>query len=162
MALVLNSALQLGIWHCFAVSECHEFLYGCIPWTKVYQLLSKSLSVDAVKTCSLSVHLCCLVLTIATPCLLVFLSILLRGIKESKMRQPDHYLEHPDLNTSHHSSRTFTGCLSIGESCTRSLDYVIVHYLALALNICLTLLMFTPLPDPCALPQIPVSWALPM
>ena len=56
-----------------------------------------------------SVHLCCLVLTIATPYLLVFLSILLRGFKESKMRQPDQYLEHPDLSTSHHSSRTITG-----------------------------------------------------
>ena len=37
------------------------------------------------------------------------------------MQQPDQYLEHPDLSTSHHSSRTFTGCLSIGESCTRLL-----------------------------------------
>ena len=73
------------------------------------------------------------------------------------MQQPDQYLEHPDLSTSHHPSRTFTCCLSIGEPYTRLLHYVIVHYLALALNICLTLLMFTPLPDPCALPQIPVS-----
>ena len=31
------------------------------------------------------------------------------------MRQPDQFLEHPDLSTSHHSSRTFTGYLSIGE-----------------------------------------------
>ena len=73
------------------------------------------------------------------------------------MPQADQYLEHPDLSTSHHSSRTLTSCLSVGESCTRSLHYVILHYLALALNICLTLLMFTPLPDPCALPQILVS-----
>ena len=51
-------------------------------------------------------------MTIATPYLLVFLSILLRDFKESKIRQPDQYLEHPDLSTSHHSSRTFTGCLS--------------------------------------------------
>ena len=49
------------------------------------------------------------------------------------MQQPDQYLEHPDLSTPHHSSRTFTGCLSIGESCKRSLHYVILHYLALAL-----------------------------
>ena len=28
------------------------------------------------------------------------------------MRQPDQYLEHPDLSTSHHSSRTFTGCFN--------------------------------------------------
>ena len=69
------------------------------------------------------------------------------------MRQPDQFLEHPDLSTSPHSSRTFTGYLSIGES----LHYVILHYLALALNICLTLLMFTPLQDPCVLPQILVS-----
>ena len=54
-----------------------------------------------------SAHLCCLVLTIATPYLQVFLSILLRGFKESKMQQPDQYLEHPDLSTSHHSSRFF-------------------------------------------------------
>ena len=73
------------------------------------------------------------------------------------MRLPDQYLEHPDLSTSHHSSRTFTDCLSIGESCTRLLRYVILHYLALALNTCLTLLMFTPLLDPCVLPQIFVS-----
>ena len=62
-----------------------------------------------------SVYLCCLVLTIATPDLLVFLSILLRGFKEFKIQQPDQYLEHPDLRTSYHSSRTFTGYLSIGE-----------------------------------------------
>ena len=31
------------------------------------------------------------------------------------MKKPDQYLEHPDLNTSHHSSRTITGYLSIGE-----------------------------------------------
>ena len=29
------------------------------------------------------------------------------------MQQPDQYLELPDLSTSHDSSRTFTGCLSI-------------------------------------------------
>ena len=73
------------------------------------------------------------------------------------MQQPDQHLEQSDLSTSHYSSRTFTGCLYIEESCTRLLHYVILHSLALALNICLTLLMFTPLPDPCALPQIPVS-----
>ena len=32
------------------------------------------------------------------------------------MRQ---HLEHPDLSTSHHSSRTFTGYLSIGEPCDK-------------------------------------------
>ena len=84
----------------------------------------------------LSVHLCCLILTIATPYLLVFLSILLRNFKECKMRQPDQYFEHLDLSTSHHSSRTFTGCLYIRESCTRLLLYVILHYLVLALNTC--------------------------
>ena len=84
-----------------------------------------------------SAHLCCLVLTIATPYLLVFLSILLRGFKEPKMWQPDQYLEHPDLSTSHHSSRTFTGYQLIGEPYTRLLHYVILHYLALALNTCL-------------------------
>ena len=55
------------------------------------------------------------------------------------MRQPDQYLEHPDLSTSHHSSRTFTGYLSIGELYTRLLHYVILRYLALVLNTCLTL-----------------------
>ena len=73
------------------------------------------------------------------------------------MQQTDQYLEHPDLSTSHHSSRTFTGYLSIGEPYTRLLHYVILHYLALVLNICLTLLMFTALLGPCALPQILVS-----
>ena len=70
------------------------------------------------------------------------------------MQQPDQYLEHPDLSTFHHFFRNFTGCLLIGEPYTRLLHYVILHYLALALNTCLTLLMFTPLLDPCALPQI--------
>ena len=73
------------------------------------------------------------------------------------MRQPDQYLEHPDLSTSHHSSRTFTGCLSIGEPYTMLLHYVILHYLALVLNTYRTLLMFTPLLNPCTLPQILVS-----
>ena len=73
------------------------------------------------------------------------------------MQQLDQYLEHPDLSTSHHSSRTITGCLSTGESCTRLLHYAILHYVTLALNICLTLLMFTSLLEPCALPQILVS-----
>ena len=73
------------------------------------------------------------------------------------MRQPDQYLELPDLSTSHHSSRTFTGYLLIGEPYTRLLHYVILHYLALVLNTCPTLFMFTPLVDPCILPQILVS-----
>ena len=37
----------------------------------------------------------------------------------------------------------------IGESCTRLLQYVILRYLALVLNICLTLFMFTTLLDLC-------------
>ena len=76
--------------------------------------------------------MCCLVLIIAIPYSLVFLSILLRGFKGFKMQQPDY----PDLSTSHHSSRTFTGCLSIGDPrpYTRLLHYVIHYYLALALN----------------------------
>ena len=49
------------------------------------------------------------------------------------MRQLDQYFEH--------SSKTFTGCLSIGEPYTRLLHYVILHYLALVLNTCLTLLV---------------------
>ena len=77
------------------------------------------------------------------------------------MQQLDQYLEHPDLTTSHHSSRTFTARLSIGEPYTRLLHYVILHYLALALNTCLTLFMFTPLLDPYALPQILVSLSTP-
>ena len=73
------------------------------------------------------------------------------------MQQPDQYSEHPDLSTSHHSSSTFNGYLSIGEPYTRLLHYVTLHSLALVLNTCLTILMFTPLLDPCALPQILVS-----
>ena len=92
------------------------------------------LSVDAVNTL-----VCSLVLSRLDYCnsLLVDLSILLRGFKEFKMQQPDQYLEHPDLSTSHHS-KTFTGCLSIGEPYTRLLHYVILHYMAL--NTCLNLL----------------------
>ena len=73
------------------------------------------LSVDAVKTL-----VCSLVLSrldYCTPYLLVFLSILLRGFNEFKIQQPEQYLEHTDLSTSHHSSRTFTGYLSIWEPC---------------------------------------------
>ena len=40
------------------------------------------------------------------------------------MRQPDQYLEHPDLSTSHHSSRTFTGCLSIREHKVAALCHI--------------------------------------
>ena len=117
------------------------------------------LSIDAVKTL-----VCSLVLSRLDYCnsLLVGLPQYLIKRLQGVQNAADQYSEHPDLSISHHSSRTFTGCMSIGESCTRSLHYVILHYLTLALNICLTLLMFTPLPDPCALPQIPVSWALPM
>ena len=61
------------------------------------------------------------------------------------MQQPDQYLEHPDLSTFHYSSRTVTGYLPIREPYTRLLHYVILHYLALVLYTCLTLLVFTPL-----------------
>ena len=64
-------------------------------------------------------------------------------------------------STSHHSSRTFTGCMSIGEPCTRLLHYIMLHYLTLSLNTYLTLLMFIPLLDHCALPQILVSLSTP-
>ena len=130
-----------------------------IPWTKEYQLHSKS---PVYWCCQNSSLFTCVVLTIATPYSFDFHSILLRGFKEFRMQQPDQYLEHPYLSTSHHSSRTFTGCLSKGEPYTRLLHYVILHYLALVLNTCLTFLMLTPLLDSCALPQILVSWALPM
>ena len=113
------------------------------------------LSIDAAKTL-----VCSLVLSRLDYCnsLLVGLpQYLIKRLQGVQIQQPNQYLQHPDLSTSHHSSRTFTGYLSIGESCTRSLHYVILHYLALAFNICLTVLMFTPLLDPCALPQIPVS-----
>ena len=73
------------------------------------------------------------------------------------MQQPDQHLEQSDLSTSHYSSRTFTDYLSIGEPYTRLLHYVILHCLALVLNTCLTLLMFTPLLDPRALLQILIS-----
>ena len=98
------------------------------------------LSIDAVKTL-----VCSLVLSHLDYCnslLVGFLSILLRGFKEFKIWQPDQYLKHQDLSTSHYSFRTFTCCLYIGESCTKLLHYVILHYLALALNTCLILLMF--------------------
>ena len=155
MALVLNSALQFR--NLSVTLESTLSLHQHV--TNVYRVaylelrrinsIRNRLSVDAVK--------CCLVLTIATPYLLIFLSIVLKGFKEFKMQQPDQCLEHPDVSTSHHSSRTFTFCLSIEESCTKLLHYVILHYLALALNTCLTLLMFTPILHPCALPQILVS-----
>ena len=87
--------------------------------------IQNRLSVDAVK-----LLVCSLVLSRLDYCnSLLFLSILLRGFKESKMRQPDQYLEHPDLSTSHNSSRTFTGCLSIGEPYTRLLHYVFTIWL---------------------------------
>jgi len=45
-----------------------------------------------------------LLLIIATPYLLVFLSILLRGFKEFKIPQLDQYLEQSDLSIFYHSS----------------------------------------------------------
>ena len=113
------------------------------------------LSVDAVITL-----VCLLVLFRLDYCnsLLVGLpQCLIKSFNESKMQQPDQFIEHPNLSTSHCSSRNSTGFLSIGEPYTRLLHYVILHYLVLALTICLTLRMFTTLPDPCALPQILVS-----
>ena len=77
------------------------------------------LSVDAVKTL-----VCSLVLSRLDYCnsLLVGLSQYLikrlQGVQNAAARS---ILKHPDLSTSHHSSRTFTGCLSIRGSCTRSL-----------------------------------------
>ena len=112
------------------------------------------LSVDAVTTL-----VCLLVLSRLDYCnsLLVglpqYLIKRLQGVQNVAARS----ILRTDLSTFHHSSRTFTGCLSIGEPYTRLLHYVILYYLALALNTCLTLFMFTPLLDPCTLPQILVS-----
>ena len=135
MALVLNSALQLETWSITldsTLSLHQQVINVCrVAYLELRRINSirNLLSVDAVKTL-----VCSLVLSRLDYCnsLLVFLSILLRGFKEFKMQQPDQYLEHPDLSTSHHFSRTFTGCVSIGESCTRLLHYVILHYLALS------------------------------
>ena len=113
------------------------------------------LSVDAVKTL-----VCSLVLSRLDYCnslLVGFPQYLIKRLEGVQNAAADQYLKHPDLSTSHHSSRTFTGYLSRGEFYTRSLHHVILPYLALVLNTCLTLLMFTPLLDPCALPQILVS-----
>ena len=113
------------------------------------------LSVDAVKTLVGSLVLSridyCNSLLVGLP------QYLIKRLQGGKMQQLDQYLERPDLSTAHHSSRTFTGCLYIREPYTRLLHSVILHYLALALNTCLTVLMFTPLLDYCALPQILVS-----
>ena len=110
------------------------------------------LSVDAVK-----ILVCSLVLSRLDYCnsLLVglpqYLIKRLQGVQNAAARS---ILRTP---RSEHISPLLTGCLSIGEPYTRLLHYVILHYLALVLNTCLTLLMFTPLLDPCALPQILVS-----
>ena len=61
------------------------------------------LSVDAVET-----QVCSLVLSRLD----YYISLLVglpqylnkKGLKEFRMLQPDQYLEHPDLSTSHHSS----------------------------------------------------------
>ena len=112
------------------------------------------LSIDAVRT-----QVCLLVLSRIDYCNSILIGLpqylikRLQGVQNAAARS---ILRTP---RSEHS-RTFTGYLSIEESCTRLLHYVILHYLALALNICLTLLIFTPLLDPCTHSQIPVSWAL--
>ena len=112
------------------------------------------LSIDAFKTL-----VCSLVLSRLDYCI-----SLLVGLPQYLIKRPQgvqnaaaRSILRAHLSTFHHSSRTFTGCLSIEESCTRLLNYVILHYPALALNICLTLLMFIPLLGHCALPPIPVS-----
>ena len=144
MALVLNAALpvrNLGITLDSTNSLHQHVMNVCrVAYLELRRInsIQNLLSVDAVKTL-----VCSLVLS--RPYSLDFLSILLRGFKEFKIQKPDQYLEHPDLSTSHHSFRTFTGYLSIGEPYTRLLHYVILHYLALALNTCLTLFMLTPL-----------------
>ena len=152
LGVTLDSTLSL---HQHVMNVCRVAYLELRPINSIRNLLS----IDAVKTlvCSLVLSRLDYCNSMSSPYLLVFLGILLRGFKESKMRQPDQYLEHPGLSTSHHSSRTFTGYLSIGEPYPRLLHYVILHYLALVLNTCLTLLMFTPLLDPCTLPQILVS-----
>ena len=154
MALVLNSAPQLKSWALLLTA-----LFRCISmsWMSV-----NLLSVDAVKTL-----LCSLVVSHLDYCnsLLVGLPrYLIKRLQEVQNAAAISILRTP---TSEHISprlqnRTFTGCLSIGEPYTRLLHYVILHFLAVALNTCLILLMFTPLLDPCALPQILASWALPM
>ena len=71
------------------------------------------LSIDAVKTL-----VCSLVLSRIDYCNFLLVGLpqyLIKRLKEFKMQQPDQYLKHPYLSTSHHSSRTFTGCLSIEE-----------------------------------------------
>ena len=129
LGVVLDSTLSL---HQHVINVCRVAYLELRRINSIRSLLS----IDAVKTL-----VCSLVLSRTDYCnsyLLVSLSILLRGFKEFRMQKPDQYLEHPGLSTSHNSSRTFTGCLSIGEPYTRLLHYVILHYLALALNNCLT------------------------
>ena len=128
MARLLNSALQLGTWalpstalalllHQHVMNICRVAYLQLRHINSIRNLLS----VDAVKT-----QVCSLVLSRIDYCnsLLVGLPrYLIKKLQGVKMQQPDQYLVHPDLNTFHHSSRTFTGCLYIGESCTRLLHY---------------------------------------
>ena len=160
MALVLNSALQLGTWtlldstlllHQHVMNEC-RVAYRELRYINSIRNL---LSIIVVKTlvCSLVLsHIYCNSLFVGLP---HYLINRLQGVQNaaarSIFRTPRSKHISPLLQSLHWlpvNRRTLH---------TYLLRYVILHYVALALSTCLTLLMFTPLPEPCALPQILVS-----
>ena len=152
MALVLNSALQLGTGALLSTA-----LFCCmVAYLELRRINSilNLLSIDVIKTL-----VCSLVLSRRDYCnsLLVglpqYLIKRLQGVQNAAVRS---ILRTP---RSEHISPLLQNLhwLPVNKRTPRLLHYVILHYLALVLNTCLTLLMFTPLLDPCALPQILVS-----
>ena len=121
MALVLNSVLQLGTLDSTLSLHQHVVNVCSVAYLELRCINSirNLLSIDVVETL-----VCSLVLSHIDYC-----NSLLVGLPQFLIKTPqgvqNQYIEYPDLSTSHHSSRTFTGYLSIGESCTRLLHYVI-------------------------------------
>ena len=113
------------------------------------------LSVDGVKTL-----VCSLVLSRLGYCNSLLIGLPQHHIKRLQGVQNAATRSIIRTSRSEHFSpllQNFHCCLSIGEPYTRLLHYVILHHPAQALNTCLTLLMFTPLLDPYAPPQIFIS-----
>ena len=173
MALVLNSALHLRTWALLStalpccISMSWIYLYGFLRWTKMYQLHLKS-SVywccqnSSLFTCVSRIDYCNSLLVGFPQYLFKILQGAQNAAARSILRKPRFEHISPLLQNLHWLpvNRRILQNLHWLPVNRRILHYVILHCLALTVNTCLTLLMFTPLLDPCTLLQILISWAL--